>query len=252
MTLADLTKRLSNFSSLKEADVVRILIWWAHTYDGREWIDGTYLRSLYSQLNRAPPDGGFTAYLNAMINRKPPQLIKRREGYKLEHRISEELSAEYGQRDATVHVDKLLTELPVKLSNPNEHSYLNEALICFRHQAFRAAIVMAWNLTYDHLCYWILADAQRLAKFNVQSPKSYPKMGYPIVITRDDFLEFKESHLIQIAKSGGVITDGQYKILKEKLDRRNVAAHPSGVTILQPTAEEVIRDLIENIVLKLQ
>jgi hypothetical protein len=40
-------------------------------------------------------------------------------------------------------------------------------------------------------------------------------------------------------------------ILKEKLDRRNIAAHPANLKMLQSTAEEVIRDLVENVVLKL-
>jgi hypothetical protein len=111
---------------------------------------------------------------------------------------------------------------------------------------------MAWNLAYDHLCQWILKDPGRLARFNAQTPMTFARRGLPVVITRDDFLEFKESEVLQIAKSAPqIINANQHKILKEKLDRRNIAAHPSGIQIMPQTAEEYIRELIEVIVLQL-
>ena len=65
-----------------------------------------------------------------------------------------------------------------------------------------------------------------------------------------DFQELKESRVLQACKSANIISGSPYKILKEKLDRRNIAAHPLGVVVAQPTAEEFIKDLIENVVLK--
>ena len=108
---------------------------------------------------------------------------------------------------------------------------------------------MAWNLTYDHLCEFVLRTD--LLRFNTQLPKTYPKADIISVAKRDDFSVLKESQVLQVCASSGIISGSLHKILKEKLDRRNVAAHPSGVTILEPTAEEIIRDLIENIVLRL-
>ena len=61
----------------------------------------------------------------------------------------------------------------------------------------------------------------------------------------------KESQVLQVAKSSNLISPNLHKIMKEKLDRRNIAAHPSGVEISQLTAEEFIRDLVVNVVLAL-
>jgi hypothetical protein len=154
-----------------------------------------------------------------------------------------------GQRSATVRVHKLLSELPEKISNASEKAYLEEALICFKHKAFRAAIVMTWNLAFDHLCHLVLQS--HLPAFNTQLPKSFPKADIAAVNNRDHFTELKESQVLQVCKSANIISGSVHKILKEKLDRRNLAAHASGVSIFESTAEEYIKDLVENVVLKL-
>jgi hypothetical protein len=205
----------------------------------------------FATLSIAPP-ADIGSFFRSLEQRSPKQLLKSAAGYRLERQIADGFTERHGQREATVHVENLLLQLPARVPKAVERDYLTETLTCLRNGAFRAAIVMAWNLAYDHVCDWILADPRRLADFNTQSPKSYPKTGYPTVTKRDDFMEFKESHLLQVAKSARVLTDGIHKILKEKLDRRNMAAHPTEVKMLQPTAEEVIRDLIENVVLKLK
>ena len=144
-----------------------------------------------------------------------------------------------------------LTELPAKIQISAERCYLEEALICFRNKAFRAAVVMCWNLAFDHLCEFVLKDPSRLAAFNTQLPKSFPKADIKSVSNRDHFTALKEFQVLQICDSANIISKSLHKILKEKLERRNIAAHPSGTVTSQPTAEEFIRDLVENVVLKL-
>jgi hypothetical protein len=252
MMLADLPRSIPDYATLKEIDVIKLIIWWAHTFGQREHVTNEYLRSCYATLGRAVPDGGFTSYFNSLEERKPKHLLKSRDGYKLEHRISDVLTEKYGKRDATVHVERILTDLPSKLAKPDERTYLEETLICIRHKAFRAAVVMAWNLAYDHVCHWLLVDNARLAAFNAKSPIRFPGMKYPPVVHRDDFTDMKESHVVAIASSADLITKNVARVLEEKLTRRNMAAHPGDVSTLQGTAEEVIRDLVENVVLKLQ
>jgi len=180
--------------------------------------------------------------------------------------LREEIEEELGERQfafeptakdnrgSTVEVDKLLSDLPGKVPDAAEKSFLAEALICFRNQAFRAAIVMTWNLTYFHLCHYILKH--KLAEFNAQYPIRYlgkhNKAAAPVIKTYEDFsVDLKESEVIEMCKSAGIITKEQFKILARGLDRRNTGAHPSttAITILQ--AEECIHDLITNVVLRI-
>jgi hypothetical protein len=130
---------------------------------------------------------------------------------------------------------------------------LDESLKCYKAGAFRAAIVMCWNLAYDHLLSYVLHH--RLADFNSQWPISFPKKHaqsrISAIAIRDDFSELKESEVLMVCKSAAIISGDVYKILHEKLDRRNSAAHPSGVRIEQLQAESFIDDIVKNVVLKI-
>lgn len=63
--------------------------------------------------------------------------------------------------------------------------------------------------------------------------------------------ELKESEVIEVCKSARIISGNLYKILREKLHRRNMAAHPSNVVISRLQAEDFINDLVSNVVIKL-
>jgi hypothetical protein len=62
-------------------------------------------------------------------------------------------------------------------------------------------------------------------------------------------MEFREFEIIQVCRSAAITTSGVDKILREKLGRRNSAAHPSGVSVSQLVAEETIVDLVQNVLL---
>lgn len=188
-------------------------------------------------------------FLTSMSKRGKPVLLKRRNGYVIEQRTLSLLDKKYGQRVATAEIDKLLSELPSKIPLADEREYLEEALTCFRHRAFRAAIVMSWNVAYAHLCSRILQT--HLSSFNNQLPLSFPKADIQSVTTLDDFQLLRESQVLQVCSSARIISSSLHKVMKGKLDRRNVSAHPSGIAVTPLTAEEFIRDVIENVVLKL-
>ena len=248
MRLNELCNSIGQFSGWKHADKIKLFAWHLHTHEQRKTFSAAQIAKCYNELNMAQPSL-VAPFLTAMASRKPPEAIKTTDGYCLERRIRELLDGKYGKRAATIHVHKLLAELPEKIPSLGEKDFLKEVLVCFQHRAFRAAIVMCWNLGYDHLCEFVLKT--HLAPFNAQLPKSFPKAGISNVLKREDFAELKESQVLQICRSSLIISDSLHKILKEKLDRRNIAAHPSGVTIPETTAEEFIKDLVENVVFKL-
>ncbi len=248
MKLEELYNSIKGFSAWTHADKIKFFGWHLHTHGQQKVFSAAQISRCYSELNMAQPSV-VAPFLNAMVKRNPPEAIKNSEGYCLERRIRESFDVKYGIRTATIHVHKLLTELPEKIPSIAEKDFLQEVLVCFKHGAFRATIVMCWNLAYDHLCEFVLA--KHLAAFNAQLPRSFPKAGITAIAKREDFSELKESQVLQVCRSSVIVTDSLHKILKEKLDRRNIAAHPSGVTISEPTAEEFIKDLVENVVLKL-
>jgi hypothetical protein len=193
-------------------------------------------------------------FLAKMEKKSQKDLLRTRDGFTLEHSLREKLTSRFGHRQISVQVTALLLDLPAQVPDTAEREFLNEAIICYRHGAFRAAIVMTWNLTFDHLLNYVLKH--HLAAFNTQWPRSYQKLHQKArvaaISTRDDFSELKESEILTICRSAAIISGDLYQILDEKLGRRNSAAHPSTVTITQLQAESVIDDLIRNVVLKLK
>lgn len=248
MELEALIRQIDGFAGWKHAQKIRFFGWFLQSVKGQSTFTAAEIRQCFLDLNLDQPSG-FSPFIKSMTQKKPREMLRVGDRYCLERRLVEELDGKYGRRPTAVAVDKLLTELPTRLPNLAERTYLDETLICFRNKAFRASIVMTWNLAYDHLCEWILS--KHLPEFNTRLPIRYPKADISSVAKRDDFSELKESQVLEVCRSGGVTSDAVHKILKEKLDRRNMAAHPSGVAFLQPTAEEYIRDLVENVVLKL-
>jgi hypothetical protein len=112
---------------------------------------------------------------------------------------------------------------------------------------------MAWNLAYHHLCDYVLKS--RLADFNTRWPISRPgdhKKGNRSIASMDDINgELKESVFIEVCRDAGIITKDVWKILDQKLGKRNSAAHPSSVNIGELQAEEFIDDIVKNVILKI-
>jgi hypothetical protein len=130
--------------------------------------------------------------------------------------------------------------------------FSKEALACYQVKAFRAATVMTWNLAYDHFLTWLMRDAQRLSDFNARvDAKVGPKRAGLRIRKRDNFEDLKEREVLDIAASADVISDNLKKVLIRGLEDRNLAAHPTGIEIAQPSADNTIYSLVTNVVLKL-
>jgi hypothetical protein len=209
------------------------------------------IRACYSEAHLAPP-GNINRSVDALTEKRPPDLLRDTGGYRLAHARRESLDRELGRAQSFVVVEKMLLDLPGKISDEGERLFLAETLVCYRNGAYRAAVVMAWNLTFDHVARWVLADKQRLADFNAGIPKRNPKKSHVVVSKREDFEELKEDEAVDIVGGLAGISGGVKKILKEKLGRRNTYAHPSTLEIARPQVDDMIFDLVTNVVLPLK
>jgi len=191
-----------------------------------------------------------SVYLPRLAAKKPPQLIKEKAGFRLNGVTFRALDRRFGVDPTTAVVTKSLSDLPSEVPDLEEREFLLEALNCYRVRAYRASIVMMWNLTFDHVVRWVFADASRLSSMNAGIATKYPKKN-AILSSLDDVSEFKESEFIEVARFAKIIDKNTAQILREKLARRNMAAHPSRVTISQHSADDMITDLVNNIIKKL-
>jgi hypothetical protein len=252
MTVEEFGQLVPGLAEKDHNEKIKLLGWYLHVHQGKSRFETTDVRKCYDALHMQTP-ASFSGYFENLS--KPGKgLLKDKSGYRLEGGLRAELDKQYGTREITVQVTELLLKLPEKIPDLAERVYLDEALKCYKHDAPRAAIVMTWNLTYHHLCDYVLKN--RLGDFNARWQVVFQgqhRRGTKTIVNMDDFGELlKESEVIEICNSASIITSNMFKILKPRLDGRNAAAHPSNVEIGQLQAEAYIDDLIKNVVLKLK
>ncbi|MBL8690386.1 MAG: hypothetical protein JNL04_14870 [Rhodospirillaceae bacterium] len=249
MELGDLVNQVSGFDDAPPREKILLFAWFLHTHRSREIVDVPQIRACFSDLHIADPS--VSKYVSRMV--EYGELVKAKGGFKLERTARNALDAKYGVHYTVVQVSRLLGDLPGKVPDLAEKNFLSEAIRCYRIEAYRACIVMTWNLAYSHLLHWILSDATRLSDFNIAIGQRFPRRSSTQVSAYDSFLEeFKESEVIEICSTAGLLNSNVIRLLREKLGKRNTAAHPASVIVVQSQADDVITDLVNNVVLSLR
>jgi hypothetical protein len=218
---------------------------WILHGDGKEYLKVADFSACYDLLHLRQPVN-LRRSIDALTEQH--EMLKSRDGYRLTKPVRDRLESKYGSRPISVQVHEALSSLSTRVAVPAQKEYLDEALRCFRGEAWRAAALMAWNLAFDHLVQVILAG--RLADFNTAYAKQYPKK--PLTFCdRADFQELKESVVIDIARAAGITNKTQHQVLDRNLGVRNSIAHPSAFPFMQPQSEAFILEVVQTIVLGL-
>jgi hypothetical protein len=248
MQLDEFVAQVQGFEGLQPRAQIRLFGWFLHTFGNATSFDNDAIRGCFRQLHMVTPD--VHKLLPRMAKAKPPELLRLSGGYRLARQVRQPLDQRYGIAPSQIAVTRLLTDLPLTVPNHAESVFLTEALNCYRVSAFRACTVMVWNLAFHHILQWILSEPRRITEFNNAIASRFPKKLLTIS-RRDDFDELKEFEIIEVCRTARLLNKNMCDILREKLTRRNMAAHPSTVVVSQTQADDTITDLVRNIVLPL-
>jgi hypothetical protein len=244
---------IPGFGSWGHGEKIKFFAWFIHLQKRLDRFDPAAIRDCYDTVGLEKPTN-INPYIQTLEKKRPKEVLRDTRGLYLPKFIKDNLDQRYGQREITVQVTNLLAELPLNVPDLAERTFLDEALVCFKHGAFRAAIVMTWNLSYHHLGNFVLKH--KLIEFNQRWPINFPGMhknSTKQIAKMEDFAdELKESEMIAICSSARIITGDMQKALIAGLNKRNAAAHPSSTVISQVQAEAHIDDLVNNFVLKLK
>lgn len=143
---------------------------------------------------------------------------------------------------------KSLRELVGRMATDAERQFLAEAVACVQVGAKRAAVVMVWLLTVDHLYRYVLAE--KLTEFNAALANRQDAKGLAIA-TKDDFTRIRdEKAFIETLVSANVISKDVRKILDHELGFRNSCGHPADIFIPDGKVVASIEDLVHNVILK--
>jgi hypothetical protein len=171
MQLHELVEQVAGFDKLPSRDKIRLFAWYLHTHKSMEHFGSDHMRACFKELHLVPGDVG--KYVLRMASMNTPDLVRERPGFKLTRTVRTQLDAKYGTHPSMQAVSKLLADLPDRVPDMAEKVFLSEAIDCYRVRAYRACIVMTWNLAFNHLLNWILRDPARLQAFNDTIPKRY-------------------------------------------------------------------------------
>jgi hypothetical protein len=236
-------RRFPDFAGFSHLDKITRIGYFLQELGGSKALDAKLLSRAYESLDLPKPKN-FADLLSKLESNGT--LVKANGGYRLSMKVSESISHELGN-PVLVALPAELMKLPSMLKG-SERDFLQEATNCVSVKAWRAAIVLSWILTMDHLEEYVLQTD--LASFNQAISKNAKYTGIR-VIRKEDFEDIKESDFITALRSAGLITNDQRKILDEKLGVRNSCAHPSGLVITENKVASFLEDLVLNIVTKL-
>lgn len=253
MEIHEFVAAVQDFSSLSHQDKILHFGWHLHVHRQRERFTRPDIRSCFDEISMRCPN--LSQEFTRLLGKRPPVLLSDSSGYRLESAVRHRLDQKYGQHETTIAVSQLLRNLPGTIADEAERHFLNEAIKCYHHKTFRAAVIMAWNLAYDHVLRWVLADTARLAAFNSGIvARIGSKRGTGLVIAkREDFEGLRESEVIEIIGTASLFPSKNVKkILEIQLAKRNLAAHPSLMPIEGPQADDTITSLVNSVVLVLK
>lgn len=234
---------IKDFNQKSAPYQIEVFAWFLHEVKGQEYFSPADIRACYDATHLPVPN--VSASLAKILEKRPARCIRNTKGYKLSSISRGEMETLLPVRASAVATTALLQGLVERVSKPEHKVFLNEALICFRYGAHRAAIVMIWNLAYSHVLDRIFGN--HLAAFNAQRTKVGPKL--PEVTKLTDFEDYGERQVIEICRGARIYDATVCKTLTERLNRRNSAAHPSSAKFTPVQAEDMVTDLINNVLL---
>lgn len=244
--------QIPDLSTKTSADLIGYFVYFLTVIGGKSSARPADVDECFT-LARLPKYSNVSAYLSrrsAKTRGKPaPRFLKSTLGYQLERNAQLELQKTLHSGPARIETSHVMRRLLPKLTTPQEQAFLQEAIDCYEIGARRAAIVMTWLLTVNHLYSYVLKH--KLTDFNVALAKNTDKrIKLTAVSTIDDFSEIPEGKFIEFCRSGKVISNDVRKILDAKLGIRNTSAHPSAVTVSDVKTTDFIIDLVDNVILK--
>jgi hypothetical protein len=153
----------AGFEGMGHADKVRLFAWLQHHLFKKDRFKTADINWCYEKLHLQPSNT--SQYLK---NVEGTDLLKDSRGYYCEGRFRTKYDTLYGVHHVTPQVRQMVQGLVNDLPELEEKDIFQEAMVCLKYNAGRAAIIMVWNIAFYHLCKYILTH--RLADFNKRIP----------------------------------------------------------------------------------
>lgn len=132
---------------------------------------------------------------------------------------------------------------------PSEYAdYLDEAVSAYENGLYRAAILMVWAATIEHLYGVVRARKGGVKAIQAANRTRYgTARNYREIKKVDDLLYVSESQFLQLGEDAGIFNRNARQVLIERLNLRNRCGHPTGYTAGREETVVFIESLTLNI-----
>jgi hypothetical protein len=116
--------------------------------------------------------------------------------------------------------------------------YLHEAVSAYESGLYRAAILMVWAASIEHLYGVVRERKGGVGAIQAANLERYGMAkNYREIKKVDDLLYMSESQFLQLGEDAGMYNRNARQVLVERLNLRNRCGHPTGYT---PGREETV------------
>jgi len=140
-------------------------------------------------------------------------------------------------------VSTSLRDLLDDITDTNTKKFLEEAVSCFEHNNYRAAVVLSWVGAISVLQNYVIDN--HLADFTKEA--SLRDSKWKIAKTVDDLSRMKEKDFLNILVGISVLGKNVKQELEKCLSLRNSCGHPNSLVIAENKVAAHIEDLILNV-----
>lgn len=177
-----------------------------------------------------------------MSQPEPPALIARLKAFQAIYPAPVRDSAHESPAQA------LQSLVDARAAAPPEYAdYLDEAVSAYENGLCRAAILMVWAATIEHLYGVVRAHKGGVKAIQAANMARYAARNYREIKKVDDLLYVSESQFLQLGEDAGIFNRNARQVLIERLNLRNRCGHPTGYTAGREETVVFIESLTLNI-----
>ena len=159
-------------------------------------------------------------------------------------KVVAELAGPLAEEEAPKAATALRSLLP-SIKDDDVREFISQAVSCFEHKWYRAAVVLSWvgavAVLYD------VVVASHLASFNTEATRRFPKKWTKPAVTADDLATMGEYDFLQCLHAISVIGKSTKDELEACLKLRNGCGHPNSFKLGESRVSGHIDVLINNV-----
>lgn len=257
MDLEYFVSKIGGFLNASASDKIKLIVFYLTEVRGTEVATRSEVEAALNQIDEYVPSTTLSSHLSGGLSSSPRRYVRRGAGYRLERRCRDKLEKKYNLTAALREqpaqpsaANPHLAELETLLVDESGQRFLDEALTCFRHKAYRATVIMGWLLAVDYL-HQAIVDRHLIAFNDHLSADGDKRLSGLVITTVEDLSGIKESKLIELSYKAKIFSRDVRKIWDERLTLRNSVAHPSNIDIGPAKAAAFIEDVVQNMIKKI-